>query len=532
MNKIIETEGYKISYDTHFFDKEYGITDELSGQFEWLHNECEKKNNPKIIDKLNRLIEKYPTVPILKNYLSIAWVNMGNHKKAEEVTKQIIAEHPGYVFGILNQASICIEKKDYDKVPGLIGKSLDIRDLYPEREVFQIGEVTSYMKLVIRYYISIDKPELAEEKFHLLEQIALDHPDTETARFLLFPYRSQSMQKMMEEDNKNRISTVITRVLPVQTKESPLFNHPEILNLYEYDFRIPKHLLREILELPRKTVIEDLEKVLADSVERYDWFSGKKYDVNTHSFIFHAIFLLMELKAEESLSKILTFLEYDEEILDYWLGDHKTETVWQSIHIIGLSKTNELKQFLLKPGIYGYSKTIVSEALAQIAIHYPGRRNEILSIFSDTLTCILNAKRDDNIIDTDFTGLLIGDAIHCGFCELLPLIKLLYDKNYVPPLINGDYDEIEKDITREEPFENKSELLNIFDFYDHVVDTWYGYGREDMEDEDYDDEDYYDDDGYIFPIEKPEMAVSEKIGRNEPCPCGSGKKYKKCCWGK
>jgi SEC-C motif-containing protein len=24
-------------------------------------------------------------------------------------------------------------------------------------------------------------------------------------------------------------------------------------------------------------------------------------------------------------------------------------------------------------------------------------------------------------------------------------------------------------------------------------------------------------------------AVSQKIGRNEPCPCGSGKKFKKCC---
>ncbi len=23
--------------------------------------------------------------------------------------------------------------------------------------------------------------------------------------------------------------------------------------------------------------------------------------------------------------------------------------------------------------------------------------------------------------------------------------------------------------------------------------------------------------------------VEKKIGRNEPCPCGSGKKYKKCC---
>ena len=24
-------------------------------------------------------------------------------------------------------------------------------------------------------------------------------------------------------------------------------------------------------------------------------------------------------------------------------------------------------------------------------------------------------------------------------------------------------------------------------------------------------------------------AASQKVGRNEPCPCGSGKKYKKCC---
>ena len=30
-------------------------------------------------------------------------------------------------------------------------------------------------------------------------------------------------------------------------------------------------------------------------------------------------------------------------------------------------------------------------------------------------------------------------------------------------------------------------------------------------------------------INKPAPAKSEKIGRNAPCPCGSGKKYKKCC---
>jgi uncharacterized protein YecA (UPF0149 family) len=25
------------------------------------------------------------------------------------------------------------------------------------------------------------------------------------------------------------------------------------------------------------------------------------------------------------------------------------------------------------------------------------------------------------------------------------------------------------------------------------------------------------------------QGVKKKVGRNEPCPCGSGKKYKKCC---
>ncbi|MBA2482805.1 MAG: SEC-C domain-containing protein [Planctomycetes bacterium] len=28
----------------------------------------------------------------------------------------------------------------------------------------------------------------------------------------------------------------------------------------------------------------------------------------------------------------------------------------------------------------------------------------------------------------------------------------------------------------------------------------------------------------------PFQRPGAKIGRNDPCPCGSGKKYKKCCW--
>ena len=33
--------------------------------------------------------------------------------------------------------------------------------------------------------------------------------------------------------------------------------------------------------------------------------------------------------------------------------------------------------------------------------------------------------------------------------------------------------------------------------------------------------------GSDAPVEP--RKVKDKVGRNDPCPCGSGKKYKKCC---
>ena len=38
----------------------------------------------------------------------------------------------------------------------------------------------------------------------------------------------------------------------------------------------------------------------------------------------------------------------------------------------------------------------------------------------------------------------------------------------------------------------------------------------------------YNDERLSQPEAKP-VHVAQKTGRNEPCPCGSGKKYKKCC---
>jgi hypothetical protein len=57
--------------------------------------------------------------------------------------------------------------------------------------------------------------------------------------------------------------------------------------------------------------------------------------------------------------------------------------------------------------------------------------------------------------------------------------------------------------------------------------------EEDFEDDEFDDEEFEEEE-YDVPEPPPLTIVrrAERVGRNDPCPCGSGKKFKKCCYGK
>ena len=57
---------------------------------------------------------------------------------------------------------------------------------------------------------------------------------------------------------------------------------------------------------------------------------------------------------------------------------------------------------------------------------------------------------------------------------------------------------------------------------------------DDLDDEDWDDEEEeeeggWGDDGRPMILHAPVRHTEPKPGRNSPCPCGSGRKYKNCC---
>lgn len=101
----------------------------------------------------------------------------------------------------------------------------------------------------------------------------------------------------------------------------------------------------------------------------------------------------------------------------------------------------------------------------------------------------------------DIWGNLMNDEEHGG--PLVPILVLAHENHPDPEL--RPFDEPIDDAKREELLVGAA--AGVMRLYAHFVPQRDGY------------------------LPKPGTALrrSPKIGRNEPCPCGSGRKYKKCC---
>jgi len=98
----------------------------------------------------------------------------------------------------------------------------------------------------------------------------------------------------------------------------------------------------------------------------------------------------------------------------------------------------------------------------------------------------------------------------------------LYDLNLVYEWNIGTYKKFVEDIEKNSKY-SFQEVVDVFTFYDYAVKNWYCYNS-------VKDRPKFYDDKWIKP-QQPYIAP-KTAGRNDPCPCGSGRKYKKCCLGK
>lgn len=434
------------------------------------------------LNKIKSKIKKYPNLPGLYNYLSIVYVDSNNSEKAFETTLEIVEKFPDYLFGKINLANFYIEKKQLEKVAEIF-ESFDITELYPKREVFHEGEIFNFEYMKILYFLEKNEIENATVSLEYLKLVNSDHPILNNIEKRIFDKTRDKTSDYKIDEPKNRVLGEDYNK-KIQTEDKPDFKHKEILELYSYDVEIDVQLLNTIKNLPRKTLVEDLEKIIVDAQLRYEYFSTGKFRSEELYFVFHAFFILAEIQSKESLPKVLDFLSFNQEFIDFWIGeDFLTEDFWKIIYQLSDEENYELLfNFLILPNVGTYSKTSVLNTLINVIHNNPKFRDDIVKSLKLTIEYFLKNEDNKELFDDLFLTFLVGDLVVAHLYELLPEIVDLYNKGIVVEGIVGTLNEAEEVITSDDEIEKDELFLNIFDEYEEMTESWW------------DDDDEWDDD--------------------------------------
>jgi DNA-binding Lrp family transcriptional regulator len=323
----------------------------------------------------------------------------------------------------------------------------------------------------------------------------------------------------------------------------PKFNHPEVIAFYEHDLSIPQEKVSEILALPRETLIQDMEMMIDDVIERYEFFQDYPDEDKWWELPEHALWVLVELDAKESLPKVLEILNQDDEFMEFWFGDYSTENFWEILYYLGGDSLGLLRKAVMRPGDW-IGRLIPCITVEQIGIYHPERRGEMIAWLGSIMEEFSIMTDQDPALDYEVITSLVDKAASLKAKELLPVIKSLFKKEWVIEEIVGTYQMVHEEIMDPQyPPQKLQMFANITERYEDGL-SWHGYRM--RYDEAYKKRNTPKkksiprDRPYVPPLTPGNVLAAgetykregKKVGRNDPCPCGSGRKYKKCCLNK
>ena len=532
----LKTTTYKISVDDTLLDKQNHITPEVRRIIEELRPDLQK-GRKYLIKKLNKLSRQYPRTPSFKNFLSTVYQKNGNIEQAYAVNRWIVKEHPDYLFGKINLATEMLFTGQPEKVPGILGDTMEIGELYPHRKEFHLEEVMGFYTISVHYFLAVDNIEDAEMRLKILNDIDEEHPKTKYANQLLHEWYANKASARLEQEKEQRKEVILKdRRSHLQTTEAPSFHFPEQVSwLYENNLNIDREKIDKILNLDRTKLIQDLEKILHDSIARFNFFVKQVQEgslKNEHlDFPTHSLLLLPALKSEKSLPAILELLEQDLDFTDFWFGDFVNNLMDNALYHCGRNQTSKLFEFLKRPNIYGMNKALVGEALVKI-INDSEEKADFVQAYRQVLRNYIDNATNEAYADTEAIGFVVSNLIDLRYEELLPEVKQLFELDLVDIFISGTYSEVEQDM-QAYSYGSSMDFIkkNIHEKYEELSGEEGEFSFPMNEDEIFTE--MYNEEILNRSLLNEELnepvSKLKKIGRNDPCPCGSGKKYKKCC---
>jgi hypothetical protein len=271
------------------------------------------------------------------------------------------------------------------------------------------------------------------------------------------------------------------------TKYNEMKTEPLIMEMVSLGLEVPQELAKEIAS--REDAFYYLERILHD--EKY-WYRGGPGDAWTP---YHAIHILPLIKTNDALELLLDTMRDKRDALGGWI----TESTPTLLAAFGESAIERLTEYVLDETLDLYVRSSVATALNVIAHQYPDRKDDIKSFISNLL---------ENTNDQTFAAFLIDELLSFKDPNLLPQVRKAFEDGRIDTeVIRRD----DIDWVFNLPEEQQSYSKFKKDPLEHFSKDRINYLRK-----------------ISYPESQTPMKA-KKIGRNDPCPCGSGKKYKKCC---
>jgi len=308
-----------------------------------------------------------------------------------------------------------------------------------------------------------------------------------------------------------------------------MFNYAEMTTaelialLFKEEDRATLEHARELIARGEEAA-RPLREILAN--EDY-WYEGQGGD---YWIVVHTINLLGAMRDEQALPLLIEMVphayfsnhEAAVEALPAALGNYGETAVEPYMKFIG-----EYRGAYNDNPDFAHCRHTVSAALTRIALNNEAVRPRVadfvMGLFADP-------QEDDRIFLSFSSGHPVALDKEPGKERGLKAVRAAYERRVISQEMNGSFKEFTRMVRERQPSLFNDLRSNLFDFYSPGEIR----RRQKERAERQEDDPYREDARPIVPAgytmaEGRGLQRTEKVGRNDPCPCGSGKKYKKCC---
>lgn len=266
----------------------------------------------------------------------------------------------------------------------------------------------------------------------------------------------------------------------------------------------------------------EAEKTMLDEI---DWRLEHAWEGDRSALFTYAIHLCAEMKTAAAFPRFLALCRLPNAALDYILGDIITETMPEMLARTCDGRIADLKALVESSEVNEFARSSALRALLALVCDKEWSRDEMARYCMDLLDHRLER------IPTYIWDSVIDVAANLGAKEALPLIRRAFEAGLADETFN-DFEYVEDhllDNFKRPVSENnidRQKFTTTEDARGFFVGNW-----DEVADGGDNDPGLLD----ILLDYRPDRFVepgTPGIGRNDPCPCGSGRKYKKCCMDK